>query len=562
MPRRTAIGLDIGTSVVRAIELSYGRGGITLERFGQLVLPPGAVLDGQVVDTEAVAETLRTLWSATGYGHKRVVLGVANQRVIVRQLELPWLPRAELARAWPFQVHDLFPMPVDQAILDYFPPRSSPAPRAGARSRAVGRGGARTVLSNWPPPAGPAGRGGRPHAVRLVALRFEQTSAGRDRGPDRHRGPRHEHRRPQRGHAPVRAHPARRGPGRDRGRVRALGVPLDQAEVLKQQVGRRGAWTRGWRTSPAPCRPPRSFVTEVRGSLDYYAASHPASPSSGWSSPGAERLDGILDRLAAATRLPVVAGDPLGSLRVGQTGLEAPNSTSSPRWPPCRSASPWERSDDHLPRRRGHRRAARPCGDVRPRGVGDRCRASTCCRRRSRRAAGSPRSSACSPSPSQGRSRSASGAWPGRRPCRVRPGPARRRPGPGGTLRAQQATYAQVPQVLGLIDAAATAREQALGKDILWYGLLSDLSLTTPKGVKLDSLTVSLNTTGTPTPTTARWSPAASGRSTSPARPRTSPTSPPGSSRSPACTASTARRCRAPRASREPASSTSAPRSR
>ena len=72
----------------------------------------------------------------------------------------------------------------------------------------------------------------------------------------------------------------------------------------------------------------------------------------------------------------------------------------------------------------------------------------------------------------------------------------------GATLRAQQVTYAQVPKVLALIDAAGAAREQAMGKDILWYGLLSDLSLTTPEGVKLDSLTVGLDTSGTQAPVT------------------------------------------------------------
>jgi hypothetical protein len=65
----------------------------------------------------------------------------------------------------------------------------------------------------------------------------------------------------------------------------------------------------------------------------------------------------------------------------------------------------------------------------------------------------------------------------------------------GTALHAQQVPYAQVPKVLELIDAAAAAREQAMGKDVLWYGLLSDLSLTTPKGVKLDSLTIDLDTT-------------------------------------------------------------------
>jgi len=61
MAGRTAIGLDVGTSVVRAVELSYGRSGITLERFGQVVLPEGAVRDGEVVDAEPVTEALRQL---------------------------------------------------------------------------------------------------------------------------------------------------------------------------------------------------------------------------------------------------------------------------------------------------------------------------------------------------------------------------------------------------------------------------------------------------------------------------------------------------------------------
>ena len=89
MAGRPAIGLDIGTSGVRAAELSFGKGRVTLEKFGQVALPTGAVRDGEVVDPDAVAEALRELWSATRLSTKKVVLGVANGRVIVRQVDLP-----------------------------------------------------------------------------------------------------------------------------------------------------------------------------------------------------------------------------------------------------------------------------------------------------------------------------------------------------------------------------------------------------------------------------------------------------------------------------------------
>ena len=45
MAGRSAIGLDIGTSGVRAAELSFGKGLVTLEKFGQVALPEGAVRD-------------------------------------------------------------------------------------------------------------------------------------------------------------------------------------------------------------------------------------------------------------------------------------------------------------------------------------------------------------------------------------------------------------------------------------------------------------------------------------------------------------------------------------
>ena len=66
------------------------------------------------------------------------------------------------------------------------------------------------------------------------------------------------------------------------------------------------------------------------------------------------------------------------------------------------------------------------------------------------------------------------------------------------TLHAQQAKYAEVPRLTGLIDAATTARQTAMGQDVLWYGFLSDLSLTTPKGVSLVSLEVGLDDTTGP----------------------------------------------------------------
>src|SRR6478672_8726041 len=88
---RSAVGLDIGTSGVRAAELTLGKGTATLERFGQVALPAGAVRDGEVADADAVAAAIKQLWAHAKFSTKKVIVGVANQKVVVRQVDLPWM---------------------------------------------------------------------------------------------------------------------------------------------------------------------------------------------------------------------------------------------------------------------------------------------------------------------------------------------------------------------------------------------------------------------------------------------------------------------------------------
>jgi type IV pilus assembly protein PilM len=327
MPRRTAIGLDIGTSVVRAVELSYGRGGITLERFGQLVLPPGAVLDGQVVDTEAVTAALRKLWSATGLTHKRVVLGVANQRVLVRQLELPWLAKNELRASLPFQAHDLLPIPVEQAVLDFFPLEELNDASGGRTLRGLLVAAARdTVLANV---TCAENAGLRVEAVDLTPFAVLR-ALGRQTGAEVETealidiGARVTNIVVHSAGVPRFVRILLVG-GQDVTEAvsEQLGVPLAQAEVLKQRVGRTGFDEELADVARAVSTTAQDFVTEVRGSLDYYAASNPGAPVERLVvSGGGSRLEGILDRLAAATRMRVVPGDPMANLRIGKTGLD------------------------------------------------------------------------------------------------------------------------------------------------------------------------------------------------------------------------------------------------
>jgi len=115
----TVIGLDLGTSAVRAAQLSAGkRGAPVLERIGQVPLPAGAITDGEIADPEAVAQAIRLLWQTFKFKSRKVALGLANQQVVVRPVDLPYLPEAELRQSLALQVQDYVPIPIEQAVLD------------------------------------------------------------------------------------------------------------------------------------------------------------------------------------------------------------------------------------------------------------------------------------------------------------------------------------------------------------------------------------------------------------------------------------------------------------
>ncbi len=117
---RTVVGLDIGTSGVRAAEFRIGRRRTpVLRKFFTVPLPRDAVRRGVVVDEAVVAETLRTLWAKGKFSTKSVVLGIANEGVLVRQMDLDWMPPADFRKALHYQVAEALPVPVDEANLDY-----------------------------------------------------------------------------------------------------------------------------------------------------------------------------------------------------------------------------------------------------------------------------------------------------------------------------------------------------------------------------------------------------------------------------------------------------------
>jgi type IV pilus assembly protein PilM len=324
---RNAIGLDIGTSGVRAAELSFGKGGVTLERFGQVALPDGAVRDGEVVDVDAVARAIKQLWAHTKFSGKKVVIGVANQKVVVRQVDLPWLPPGELRGALPFHVQDFVPMPVEHAVLDFHV-----LEELGSDQDRMLRGllvaAARDMVLTTVEAVHRAGLTTR--AVDLTSFAVLRSIARPDDfGTDStvealvDVGARVTNIVVHQGGVPRFVRILLMG-GQDISDALSerMGVPLAQAEALKQQIGLEGAPADMQAAARVVEVVGSALLDEIRGSLDYYTASSGSAPISQLVlTGGGARLNGLARRLAAITRVPVHDQSPLDSLKIGRTGL-------------------------------------------------------------------------------------------------------------------------------------------------------------------------------------------------------------------------------------------------
>ena len=115
----TSIGLDIGSSAVRAAEIVIEKNQRKLRHFGQVGLPPGAVVDGEVVNPTVVSEALRRLWAEGGFSSTKVILGVSGHRLIVRQADMPALNKEDLRSALRFDAQELIPIPMEDATFDF-----------------------------------------------------------------------------------------------------------------------------------------------------------------------------------------------------------------------------------------------------------------------------------------------------------------------------------------------------------------------------------------------------------------------------------------------------------
>jgi type IV pilus assembly protein PilM len=116
-----AVGLDIGSEAVRAAAVEVSSPTPVLARFGEVPLPPGAVVGGDVVDEGVVTGAIRALWKRHQLPRRRVVVGIAGGRVVAQQVTVPRMDETELTASMLEEARAFLPVAAEEAVLDYTP---------------------------------------------------------------------------------------------------------------------------------------------------------------------------------------------------------------------------------------------------------------------------------------------------------------------------------------------------------------------------------------------------------------------------------------------------------
>lgn len=116
----SVVGIEIGEESVRAVEVTRGHHP-QLVAAGEVMLPAGSARDSDVLDVDTVALAVHQLWSQAKIKSRKVVVSLANRRTLVRNYTAPNLPMVELAKALRYEAQDVIPVPVDEAVLDFYP---------------------------------------------------------------------------------------------------------------------------------------------------------------------------------------------------------------------------------------------------------------------------------------------------------------------------------------------------------------------------------------------------------------------------------------------------------
>jgi type IV pilus assembly protein PilM len=116
---KAVVGLDIGSSAVKAVELKTAGRAFKVVAYGREPLPADSIVDGAIIDGAAVADTIKRLFEKRKIRTKDVAASLSGNAVIVKKITLPLMTEAELAESIYWEAEQYIPFDIQDVNLDY-----------------------------------------------------------------------------------------------------------------------------------------------------------------------------------------------------------------------------------------------------------------------------------------------------------------------------------------------------------------------------------------------------------------------------------------------------------
>ncbi len=115
---KNAIALDIGSSYIKVLELVSAKGKWSLANFGMKKLPPEAVVDGQLMNSNVIVDSIRELVTEQKIKTREVVTSVSGHSVIIKKINLPIMSRTELEESIQWEAEQYIPFDINDVNID------------------------------------------------------------------------------------------------------------------------------------------------------------------------------------------------------------------------------------------------------------------------------------------------------------------------------------------------------------------------------------------------------------------------------------------------------------
>ncbi len=117
--RKGLVGLDIGSSAVKAVELASAGKSYRVVAYASEAMAPDSIVDGAIIDGAGVADTIRRVFDRLGTKTKDVAASLSGNAVIVKKINLPQMTDAELAESIKWEAEQYIPFDVQDVNLAY-----------------------------------------------------------------------------------------------------------------------------------------------------------------------------------------------------------------------------------------------------------------------------------------------------------------------------------------------------------------------------------------------------------------------------------------------------------